>query len=289
MLGRLLDTARLAAGTASRAARDLLIDDEIRSVIDRLDWQVNRHGYDRWGTSRDTVMLSLAVARWLHRHYFRTEVHGIDRVPGGRVLLIANHSGQLPFDGMLISTAMALDADPPRFTHAMIEKFFARPPGVSMWMQRTGQLIGVPENARRLLEVDGAAVLVFPEGVRGSGKTWPDRYKIMGFGQGFLRLALETQTPIVPVGVVGGEESIISLSQMKPLARLLGVPYAPLTPTLLPLPLPTKIRLHFGDPLRFVGTGNEEDAVIAEMVAEVEQAVKSLIDQGLEQRQNVFY
>jgi 1-acyl-sn-glycerol-3-phosphate acyltransferase len=289
MLGRLLDTARLAANTAGRAVDGLLIDDEIRSVIDRLDWQVNRHGYDRWGTSRQTVMRSLAVARWLHRHYFRTEVHGIDRVPEGRVLLIANHSGQLPFDGMLIGAAMALEADPPRFTHAMIEKFFARPPGVGTWMMRTGQLIGVPENARRLLEDDDAAVLVFPEGVRGSGKTWPDRYKIMGFGQGFLRLALGTETPIVPVAVIGGEESIISLSQMKPLARLLGVPYAPLTPTLLPLPLPTKIRLHVGHPLRFSGTGNEEDAVVTEMVAEVEQAVQALIDRGLEERQNVFY
>jgi 1-acyl-sn-glycerol-3-phosphate acyltransferase len=282
MLGRILDRA-------SRAVDDLLIDDEVRAAVDRLDWQVNRHGYDHWGTSRQVVMRSLAVARWLYRHYFRTEIHHIDRVPAGRVMLIANHSGQLPFDGMLIGTAMALDAEPPRFTHAMIEKFFARPPLVGTWMVRTGQLIGVPENARRLLAEEDAAVLVFPEGVRGSGKTWPDRYKIMGFGQGFLRLALETSTPIVPVAVIGGEESIISLSQMKPLARLLGIPYAPLTPTLLPLPLPTKMRLHFGQPLRFVGTGNEEDAVIAEMVAEVEQAVKSLIDQGLRQRDNVFY
>lgn len=280
MITRLLDQA-------SRAVDGVLVDDEIREVVDRLDRQFNRHGYDHWGTSRSMVMRSLSVARWLHRHYFRTEVHGIDQVPAGRVLLIANHSGQLPFDGMLIATAMALEAQPPRFTHAMVEKLFARPPWVSTWMVRTGQLIGVPENARRLLAEEDASVLVFPEGVRGSGKTWPDRYKIMGFGQGFMRLALETSTPIVPVGVIGGEESIISLSQMKPLARLFRLPYLPLTP--LPLPLPTKIRLHFGAPLHFIGTGNEEDAVIGEMVAETEQAVKALLDHGLSERQSIFF
>jgi 1-acyl-sn-glycerol-3-phosphate acyltransferase len=151
-----------------------------------------------------------------------------------------------------------------------------------------GQLIGLPSHARRLLTEEEAAVLVFPEGERGGGKVWKDRYRIMGFGQGFLRLALETKTPIVPIGFVGGEEMCPSLSRMEPLARLLGLPYIPLTPTILPLPLPVKVLINFGEPLRFEGTGNEEDDVIRPMVARVEHEVKALIDEGLELREGVF-
>jgi 1-acyl-sn-glycerol-3-phosphate acyltransferase len=160
----------------------------------------------------------------------------------------------------------------------MIERFFAEPPFVNVMMARMGQLVGIPENARRLLLEEDAAVLVFPEGERGGGKLWRDRYKIMGFGQGFLRLALETKAPLVPFGFIGGEEMVPSFSRMKPLARLLGLPYAPLTPTILPLPLPAKVHILFGEPMRFDGTGNEEDDVVVPMVRQVEQAVKALID-----------
>jgi 1-acyl-sn-glycerol-3-phosphate acyltransferase len=171
----------------------------------------------------------------------------------------------------------------------MIERFFAEPPFVNMMMSRMGQIIGVPENAERLLVQEEAAVLVFPEGERGGGKVWKDRYKIMGFGQGFLRLAMKTQTPILPFAFIGGEEMCPSFSRMKPLARLMGVPYAPLTPTLLPLPLPAKVHIVFGAPLRFEGRGDEDDDVVGPKVRSVELRVKELIDQGLALRTGVFF
>lgn len=273
---------------AWEAALDRLVDDETNERIERLAPAVNEYGYDRWGASPAATKRAFSFVRFLYRNYFRVEVHGIENVPAGRVLLIGNHSAQLACDGMLIAAAMILDAEPPRFVRAMIERFFAVPPFVNVLMARMGQLIGVPENAERLLTQEEAAVLVFPEGERGGGKVWKDRYKLMGFGQGFLRLAMQTQTPIVPFAFIGGEEMCPSFSRMKPLARLMGVPYAPLTPTLLPLPLPAKVHILFGEPMRFEGRGDEDDDVVLPGVRRVEARVKQLIDDGLALRKGVF-
>lgn len=274
---------------AWEAALDRLVDHETSERIERLAPNVNEYGYDRWGASPAATKRAFAFVRFLYRNYFRVEVHGIEHVPPGRVLLIGNHSAQLAYDGMLVAAAMILDAEPPRFLRAMIERFFAVPPFVNMLMTRMGQLIGLPENAERLLREEEAAVLVFPEGERGGGKVWKDRYKIMGFGQGFLRLAMKTQTPVVPFAFIGGEEMCPSFSRMKPVARLLGVPYAPLTPTLLPLPLPAKVHIVFGEPMRFEGRGDEDDDVVLPEVRRVEERVKQLIDEGLALRTGVFF
>lgn len=268
---------------------DALVDEDTKTRIDRLAPPVNEYGYDRWGASPAAAKRAFALVRHLYRHYFRVEVEGIERTPPGRVLLIGNHSAQLAYDGMLLAAAFVLDAEPPRFVRAMVERFFADPPFVNILMARMGQLIGIPENAERLLLEEQAAVLVFPEGERGGGKVFKDRYKIMGFGQGFLRLALKTRTPIVPFGFVGGEEMCPSLSRMKPLARLMGVPYAPLTPTVLPLPLPAKVHIQFGAPMHFEGRGDEDDDVIMPQVHAVEVEVKRLIDEGLSKRKGVFF
>lgn len=290
----LASAARLTIAPVTRPYRryeawlDRLVDDEIHERVDRLEIDVNEYGYDQWGASPAAAKRTLAFVRLLYRHYFRVETHGIERVPQGRVLLIGNHSAQLAYDGMLVCAAFVLEAEPPRFLRAMIERFFAEPAFVNVMMARHGQLIGIPANARRLL-LEDEALLVFPEGERGGGRVWRDRYKIMGFGQGFLRLALETKSPIVPFGFIGGEEMCASFSRMKPLARLLGVPYAPLTPTILPLPLPAKVHIMFGEPLLFEGTGTEEDDVVTPMVQRVEHAVKALIDEGLALRKGVFF
>lgn len=265
------------------------MDDEIHQRVDALDLRLNAYGYDRWGASPAAAKRLLVLVRWLYRHYFRVECHGLANVPPGRVLLISNHSAQLAYDGMLIAAAMVLEANPPRFVRAMIERFFAQPAFVNVMMTRMGQLIGIPENGRRLLVEDDAAVLVFPEGERGGGKLFRDRYKIMGFGQGFMRLALATRTPIVPVGFVGGEEMCPSFSRMPPIAKLLGIPYAPLTPTLVPLPLPAKVHILFGEPLHFDGNGREDDDVLRAMVEQVESAVAGLLARGLETRKAVFF
>ena len=271
------------------AVLDNFVDDELRDRVSRMGIETNEFGYDRWGGSPEGAMRMLVVVRWLYRNYFRVETTGLENIPRGRVMLIGNHSAQLAYDGALVAAALALEAEPPRFVRAMIERFFANVPLVSILMTRLGQLTGAPQNAERLLTEDEAAVMVFPEGHRGGGKVYRDRYRIMGFGQGFMRLALATGSPIVPFAFIGGEEMVPSFSRMEPIAHAMGTPYMPLTPTVLPLPLPTKVYIHFGEPMRFEGSGDDEDEVVLPRVREVEDAVAGLIAHGLERRKSVFF
>jgi 1-acyl-sn-glycerol-3-phosphate acyltransferase len=248
-------------------------------------------GGDPFGFDARTARQAAAVSAFFHRMYFRTEVYDVDRVPSGRVLLVANHSGQIPIDAAIISCAMFFDANPPRVTRAMVEKWVATLPFVSTVFSRVGQVVGVPDNARRLLEM-GELVLAFPEGVRGVSKPFMRRYQLEEFGQGFMRLAMETKTPVVPVAVIGAEEQYVSFGNVKWAARALGLPVFPLVPQLLvpggALPLPTKYRLFFGEPMRFDGDAND-DYRVAENAFLVKEAVSHLLRRGLLQRKSVFF
>lgn len=272
---------------------DLVLDDELKSILDRVPNKLNEFGYDAWGMNPRTAVRSLVATRFLFRRYFRTDTHGIENIPAGRVLLIANHGGQIPMDGLVVGTAAIIEGKPPRIVRAMVERWVPTLPFVSTLFARCGQIVGNREDCRALLEND-EAVLVFPEGVRGSGKTIWQRYELQRFGLGFMRLALETSTPIVPVGVVGSEESIPSVYDVKPLARLLGAPYLPV-PATLPLlgplammPLPTKFILNFGDPMYFEGDHDASDAEVADKVEQVKDALAALIARGRAQRTGIF-
>jgi len=248
----------------------------------------NEYGVDPFGFSLDFALAAIAPLIWLYKNYFRVETHGVEKVPSGRVLLIPNHSGQLPFDGAMIGVAMLTEATPPRAVRSMVEKWVPTLPFVSTFMARSGQIVGTPENCRRLLQAD-EAIMVFPEGARGISKLWSQRYQLQEFGLGFMRLALETNTPIVPVGVVGAEEQAPALMDLKPVAKLLGFPAFPITPTVLPFPLPVKYHLHFGDPLTFQGRPDDEDAELEKKVKVVKNAVQQLIREGLQERKGVFF
>jgi 1-acyl-sn-glycerol-3-phosphate acyltransferase len=257
--------------------------------LEKLTPPKNEYGVDPYGFDLDYLTSAIAPLLWLYRRYFRVETHGIDSVPAeGRVLLVANHSGQLPFDAAMIDIALLIDRDPPRATRALVDTWVPTLPFVSTFMARCGQIVGTPENCRRLLAAD-ECLLVFPEGTRGLGKPFSERYRLQAFGHGFMRMALESDAPIVPVGVVGAEEQAPQVFDVKPLARLLGFPYLPITPTLFPLPLPVRYHLYFGDPMRFTGSPDDEDAVLEEKVAKVKSAVAGLLARGLEQREHVFW
>lgn len=248
----------------------------------------NEFGLDPFGFSVDYSLAAVAPFVWMYQHYFRVDARGLEHLPPGRVLLVSNHSGQLPFDGAMIGMAVLTEADPPRPVRSMVEKWMPTLPYVSTFFARTGQVVGTPENCRRLLEA-GEVILVFPEGAKGVNKLWRDRYQLADFGLGFMRLALETDTPIVPVAVIGGEEQAPALFDFKPLARLLGFPAFPITPTILPLPLPTRYRLRFGPPLRFQGSPQDEDAELERKVKEVKAAIQALLARGLKERKSVFF
>ena len=260
-----------------------------RERLQKLTPPRNEYGVDPYGLDVDYAVAAMAPFLWLYRKYFRVEVRGIEQVPAdGRVLLIANHSGQLPFDAAMLGVSLLIDLDPPRFARALVEKWVPTLPFVSSFYARLGQVVGTPENCRRLLAAD-EAILVFPEGVRGLNKPWRERYRLQDFGLGFMRLALEADAPIVPIGIVGAEEQAPALFDLKPLARLLAMPALPITATLLPLPLPTRYRIHFGAPLRFSGSPDDEDAVLEAKVAQVKAAVQKLLDDGVRQREHVFW
>jgi 1-acyl-sn-glycerol-3-phosphate acyltransferase len=265
------------------------IDDRLRKIPSAL----NEYGFDAYGMQPAAARSGMILSALLYRHWFRVETHGIDRVPAGRVLLIANHAGQLPFDAAMLGAAMFLEGDPPRIVRGMGEYWIPRIPWLNVLATRAGQMVGTPENCQALLEA-GECVMVFPEGVRGMSKPYRERYRLQLFGTGFMRLALATETPIVPVGIVGSEEQQPGFANVKSLAKLLGMPTFPLTlgfPWLGPLgilPLPVKYRIRFGSPLRFTGSPLDEDAAIETRVEEVKAAIAGLLAEGLAERRGVF-
>ena len=269
---------------------DSKLDPVFRAKLKALPTRQNEYGYDPFGFHRDEAKVAALVTRFLYRTYFRVEVHGVENVPRGRVLLVSNHSGQLPFDAVGIGAALLFDDEPPRIVRAMVERYVQTVPFASYLFARWGQVVGVPENCRRLLE-DDEALLVFPEGAKGISKPFTQRYQLQEFGLGFMRLAIETETPIVPIAVVGGEEQSSAVN-LKPLARILGAPAFPVIP-LLPffpiLPYPTKYRIYFGEPMRFDGDPDDDDEVIDEKVVVVRNHIQTMLRVGLKERKHIFW
>ncbi len=271
----------------------LLHDPAVDRAMATLPNRVNGLGFDVWGFSPAEARRLYALGRVFYR-YFRPVIHGIENLPRGRVLIVPNHSGQLPFDGLVIAVACLLRASPPRLVRPMAERWISRLPFINELFARAGVVLGDPINCRNLLQ-DDQAILVFPEGARGSGKPWRDRYRLRPFGRGFMRLALQTDTPVVPVAVVGGEESIISVHDWQSMARFLRMPYLPVSPwlpllgPLAYLPLPVRFHIRFGEPLRFTGPWDDEDAVIDRKVAVVKSAVQGMIDAGRRARKSWFF
>ena len=282
------------AGKVSEGMDDVLSSRDLEDRLERIPSNLGPYGVDPFGFDPQYVKKVVGPAAWLYRKYFRCEAQGLENVPEGRCLVIANHSGQLPFDGLMIGMSMFLDAEPPRFTRSMVERFVPATPFVSPLLARCGQILGTPENCRRLLGA-GESILVFPEGVRGLNKTWSQRYRLQRFGQGFMRLALETQTPIVPAVVIGAEEQAPTFYNAKSIGKMFGMPAFPITPTnpLFPgvglLPLPTRYRIRFGEPMNFEGNANDEDDVILEKVSHVKNQMQQMIDEGLKEREHIFW
>jgi 1-acyl-sn-glycerol-3-phosphate acyltransferase len=286
---------RRLTGSAEQRAEEILerlLGESFARRMERVPLALGPAGVDPFGLDPNWAKYALATLGLLHRKYFRTEVNGIANVPAGRILLVANHSGQIPIDASLIGAAMFMDAEPPRIVRAMVEKWAVSLPFVSLLFSRIGQVVGVQENAKRLL-AQGEALLVFPEGARGISKTFDQRYKLTEFGLGFMRLAIETDTPVVPIAVIGAEEQYVSVANLDALAKVLRMPAFPIIPQLLlpggQLPLPTKYRIWFGEPMRFSGDPDDDDAVIDEKVWLVKQTIQSMLNRGLKERKHIFW
>jgi len=287
----LLERLRATARHAAEELKTRLLGRDFEQRVAVLQARYLDLGGDPFGFDVGTASNAAMMLAFFHRMYFRTEVFGIENVPAGRVLLVANHSGQVPIDAAIVGSSLFFDANPPRVVRAMVEKWTATLPFVSAFFNRVGQVVGVPENARRLLEM-GEVLLAFPEGIRGVSKPFERRYQLEPFGLGFMRLAIETDTPIVPVAVIGAEEQYVSLGNLKWAARLLDIPVFPLIPQVFvpgaQMPLPTKYRIHFGEPMRFSGGLDDDDTVVGEKVWLVRQTISDMLRRGLASRRSVF-
>ncbi|MGM0564986.1 MAG: lysophospholipid acyltransferase family protein [Pseudomonadota bacterium] len=260
-----------------------LVTSEIDRQVNQFKKVVGSFGYDAWGFNSESAKVALALIRPLYEDYFRVKAYGVDNVPAeGPVLIIPNHSGQLPLDGLLAGYAIATRKKEPRAARAMIERFFPTVPFLGNMLNAIGAVIGDPLNCARMLD-NGEAVIVFPEGIRGSGKMYEQRYQLQRFGSGFMHLAINHKTPIVPAGIIGCEETMPAIYNIKPLAKMLGIPYAPVT---TPIPLPARVSIHFGEPICFEGADTEEE--IVQKVELVKDKIRELIAEGLSQRESVY-
>lgn len=253
---------------------------------------------DEFGRDEAFIQAILPLAQLAYKHYWRVEVYGAENVPDqGRAMLVSNHSGVLPFDGAMIGVALHNETASQRLPRALAASWFQTLPFVSMLLQKTGQVQANPLNAQTLLERD-ELVIVFPEGVKGIGKLYRDRYQLQRFGRGgFIKVAVRTGAPILPVAVVGAEEIYPVIGQVEPLARLIGFPFFPITPT-FPwtgpfgfVPLPSKWTIEFGKPIPVEDYGPRaaaNPAVVARLTEQVRSTVQQMLLDRLAKRRSVF-
>ena len=253
-----------------------------RTALKRLD---GRYTEDEWGFDEEFVHVVEPLLDFLYDQWWRVKATGVEKVPAhGRALLAGNHAGILPWDATMMSIALLREHPLPRYPRFLVLDWAFQLPWVSTAIRKVGGVVASPYNALRLLE-DDQLVAVFPEGVKGTGKPFSERYRLQRFGRGgFVELALRTGAPIVPVAVVGSEEIYPMIGQSGLAARALRAPYFPLTPTfpwLGPLgmiPLPSKWRIEFCDPIPTESYG--PDAVNDRgLVLELSERVRSTIQQ----------
>jgi 1-acyl-sn-glycerol-3-phosphate acyltransferase len=283
---------------ALEGAADAL-PDSVRDVLDRAARRLRgEYSQDEWGFDEEFVEIVYPLFELMYERWWRVTAIGVEHVPAhDRALLVANHAGVVPWDATMMSVAILKNHPLPRHPRFMVLDWAFRLPWASVFIRRVGGVPASPYNAMRLLE-HGHLVMVFPEGTKGAGKPFSDRYRLQRFGRGgFVELALRTGAPIIPVAVVGSEEIYPKLAESRLLARLTGAPYFPLTPTfpwLGPLgvvPLPSKWRIEFCPPIDLSAYGPEaadDRALVFELSERVRDAIQTAVFDNLLARGSAF-
>jgi 1-acyl-sn-glycerol-3-phosphate acyltransferase len=239
------------------------------------------------------------LLRVFFNSWFRVEVSGIENLPeSGGALVVANHAGVLPFDGLMTAVAVHDKHPAHRDLRLLAADMVFDMPMIGQAARKAGHTMACVADAHRLLAA-GELTAVFPEGYKGLGKHFNDRYKLQRFGRGgFVSAALRTKAPIVPCSIVGSEEIYPMIADVKLLARLLGLPYFPITP-LFPLagpagmvPLPSKWYIQFGEPIETVDydeSAAEDPMITFELTDQVRETIQQTLYQLLANRRNMFF
>jgi 1-acyl-sn-glycerol-3-phosphate acyltransferase len=258
------------------------------------DYQVDEFGFDP--EFADHIVMPLL--RPLYERWFRVETIGMSNVPGdGAALLVANHSGTLPMDAMMTTVALRDHHPAGRHLRMLGADLLFRTPMLGSISRKAGHTLACNPDAERLLR-SGELVGVWPEGYKGIGKPFKDRYKLQRFGRGgFVSAAMRCQVPIIPCSIVGAEEIYPMIGDLKPLARLFGLPYFPITPTfpllgpLGAIPLPSKWYIEFGEPIRtdrYSLADADDPMLVFNITDQVRETIQQTLYRLLSQRRNAF-
>lgn len=254
---------------------------------------------DEWGRSENIRSIVRRIYDPMYRHWFRAEWEGMDKIPTeGGALLVANHAGAIPSDAPAIMHGVETELGRP--VYGLADHFFKGTPVVGTLWARAGGVVAHPDNAYRLLRHQQQLVLVFPEGSKGPAKTYNERYRLRRFGRGgFVEIAMRAGVPIIPIAVVGAEESMPILFKLPSVARALGAPYFPITANMALGPLaaavhfPAKFKLRVLDPVSFPDVEPAQPRYSRSRIMDESEAIRQQIQEALfdmlRQRRSVWF
>jgi len=266
----------------------LLTTDAQKNRLEGLHFRDAGHGYDPFGLHPAFVHLGLGITRLPYEKYFRVQSHGHEHLPAeGAAILASNHSGNLPFDGMMLWTDVLRYTQPARIVRGIADHFVPALPFIGTTFARGGMVGGSRGNVRSLLE-SGEMLMIFPEGTPGIIKPFSKRYQLQKFRVGHAELAIRHQVPIVPVGIIGAEEQLPSLFSSRRIGKMFGIEAVPIP--IIPIPLPVRYHIYYGEPIHLNHRKEQaDDPVIVQAAAKrVQNAVHELIQRGLKQRKGIF-
>ncbi len=246
-------------------------------------------GYDLFGLHLRSLARAAIIGRPLYRRYFRVASHGIEHIPAaGPAILVANHGGALPVDATMLCLDVLFRSQPLRIPRAVVDRFVPLLPFVSTAMARLGAVSGTRANVRRLLE-RGELLAIWPEGISGVAKSFRQRYRLQDWRVGHAELAIRHRAPVVPVAIIGAEESWPVLARVRAF-HMFGAPYLPIPA--VPWPLPAHYQIHYGSPIALhmdlPPDAADDPGVLAQAAARVRGAVRALIHHALTRRRGVF-
>lgn len=283
----------------ARQITKIMSFDFFKNVFEKLQKEERKVEVDCFGMDPVAIQSIKPFFDFLYYKYWRIETTGISNIPNeGKALIVSNHSGTLPYDGAMLATAIFNEHAVRKDARFLVEDFVYHMPFLGSFMYRIGGVRACPENAEYLLNNEHL-VIVFPEGVKGIGKFYKERYKLQRFGRGgFVKLCIKTKSPLIPVGIVGAEEIHPTVFKSNILAKTIGIPYIPITPTfpllglLGVIPFPSKWSIHFGKPMTFDHYSPsilDDEIQIHKFSEKVRNEIQSILIELLKQRKSIWF